>query len=64
MVVPEVVASGSSGSVEGELLQECEYQEEMIGKKWVASLEYVLFLWPWVGHLVSMNLSFLIFEVK
>lgn len=44
MMVPEVVASGSSGSVEGELLQECEYQEEMIGKKWVASLEYVLFL--------------------
>lgn len=30
MVVPGVV---SSGSEEGELLQECEYHEEMLGRK-------------------------------
>lgn len=34
--VPEIV---SPGSVEGELLQECECQEEVIGRKWAASLE-------------------------
>lgn len=39
MVVPGVVSSGSSGSREGELLQECEYYEEMLGRKWVASIE-------------------------
>ena len=31
MVVPGVLSSGSSGSKERELLQECEYHEEMLG---------------------------------
>lgn len=39
MVVPGVLSSGSSGSKERELLQECEYHEEMLGRKWVASIE-------------------------
>lgn len=40
MVVPGVVSSGSSGSRQRELLQECDqYCEEMLGRKWVASIE-------------------------